>query len=52
MPTEEFRAWNDWGGEGEGDKAVLFFVIEVWGWEDIYRVTITILRGEKKQIQG
>jgi len=24
LQTEEFRNWNDWTGEGEGDKAVLF----------------------------
>ena len=24
MQTEEFRSWHDEGGEGEGDKAVLF----------------------------
>jgi len=24
MGTEEFRSWNDWSGEGEDDKAVLF----------------------------
>jgi len=24
LQTQEFRNWNDWTGEGEGDKAVLF----------------------------
>jgi len=23
--TGEFRRWNDWSGEGEGDKEVLFY---------------------------